>query len=299
MNDYFWQIQSATSFCKAKGDWLAFGRIHLSFVQHEGKPHCKQTAAIEGAIKLHGADGALYLSDMILSGTVKKKAEKSRAEANGGFAAPIFTSMGGTAASRSKDGTATFRQFSLAPGSRSDYVFSMMTCAGEMNTIGGIQPLKGAQRTTIYVPLSSGDLVDFARSVQTEYGAYRTHCLTKGEKPAIVKEGGEEKPSDENAGTKASPDEIFCIAYDSDCLINGGFPLIAPVSRGAEMIREMVRILMKERLRFKADTEAARAVIKSLQNGECGSYTVPFTSEADAKQECCIVVVVSKLWNTH
>lgn len=298
MSDYFWQIQGATSFCKAKGDWLAYGRVHLSFVQHEGKPHCKQISAIEGAVKLHGADGALFLSDMILSGAIKKKAEKSRAEANGGFAAPVFTSMGGTTASRSKDGTPTFRQFTLVPGLKTDYVFSMMTCGGEINPIGGIQPLKGAQRTTIRVPLSTGDLIDFARSIQTEYGAYRTHCLMKGDEPTVTEEETE-TPSGKNAGTEAPPDEVFCIAYDSNCLINGGFPLIAPVSRSAEMILEMTRDLMRTELRFKADTESARAVIKSLQDGKCGSYKISFTSEADAKQECCIVVVISKLWNTR
>lgn len=176
----FWQAQGIKSFCKAKGDWLKFDRVHLSFVSHAGKPSCKQIVAIEGALKIHGKDGALFLSDMVLSGAAKKLADNSRAQVEQGeYAKAIFESMGGTSAARSKEGKCMFRSFSLVPGMKSDYVIQMTTCDGVENATGGIQAISGAKRDTIRVALSAGELFDFARSVQIEYTAFRTSLMNE------------------------------------------------------------------------------------------------------------------------
>mgnify|MGYP002549880320 CR=1 FL=1 len=52
--DFIWQQQGASSFVKIKMDWARFGKIHFSFVQHSGKPACKQAASIEAALKVDG-----------------------------------------------------------------------------------------------------------------------------------------------------------------------------------------------------------------------------------------------------
>ena len=53
--DFIWQQQGASSFVKIKMDWARFGKIHFSFVQHSGKPACKQVASIEAALKVDAA----------------------------------------------------------------------------------------------------------------------------------------------------------------------------------------------------------------------------------------------------
>ena len=103
MKEHLWEVQAAKSFCKMKKDWLSHERIHLSFVKHSGKPECKQELVIEGAIKLAGTDGAVNLSYLILTGRLRKIAEmkkKEAAEKQQRYVDPLFTSMGGTVASR-------------------------------------------------------------------------------------------------------------------------------------------------------------------------------------------------------
>ena len=117
MKEHLWEVQAAKSFCKMKKDWLSHERIHLSFVKHSGKPECKQELVIEGAIKLAGTDGAVNLSYLILTGRLRKIAEmkkKEAAEKQQRYVDPLFTSMGGTVASRSADGAScTFREFAV------------------------------------------------------------------------------------------------------------------------------------------------------------------------------------------
>ena len=71
--DFIWQQQGASSFVKIKMDWARFGKIHFSFVQHSGKPACKQVASIEAALKVDGGDGALYLAEAVKNNTMERR----------------------------------------------------------------------------------------------------------------------------------------------------------------------------------------------------------------------------------
>ena len=55
--DFIWQQQGASSFVKIKMDWARFGKIHFSFVQHSGKPACKQVGFLDVAELCQRADG--------------------------------------------------------------------------------------------------------------------------------------------------------------------------------------------------------------------------------------------------
>lgn len=283
--DYFWQVQGLKSFCKAKSDWLAFDRIHLSFVKHEGKQaECKQSLAIEGAVKLHGSDGALYLSEMILAGAAKKAAEQAK-KSDKNMPEPFFVSMGGTIPSRSNKGVCTFRQFSVAPGSKSDFVFQMMSCPGELNETGGIQPVKGAARESIFVPLSMGDLVDFARSIQIEVSAFRTAMLmsTVTEQPA-------QRPY------SRTEDKMLAVIYDTAGLVNRGFPFVVYASKGVSAIKQIICDLLATKEKYVCPPEEYGVAAQLLNGNKVGSAIMNLRSK-NSEKTTSLVVVCTNLEN--
>ena len=48
VKDYVAQMQSGRSFVKAKMDSAGIGKVHLSFVEHSGRPKCEQVAEFRG-----------------------------------------------------------------------------------------------------------------------------------------------------------------------------------------------------------------------------------------------------------
>lgn len=285
--DYFWQAQGLTSFCKAKSDWMQYDKVHLSFVKHSGRQYgCKQVLAIEGALKIHGADGALYLAELVLRGAAKKLADKSRTNpGQNGYLRPIFTSMGGTVASRSADGKCVFRQVSLAPGSKSDYVLSMMTCDGEETGTGGIQPVKGAKRETIFVALSAADLVDFARSVQTEYTAYRTSVLLHNSPAAPAPSAAEPQAVAPQVPT------MLVLMYESSGMYNKGLPFATTLGEAPTLLDKLVRATLKAPQAYRL--KDASAVTKAKQlfgKGDKASTIINFVGANGATTALVVVV---------
>lgn len=289
--DYFFQVQSSKSFCKAKNDWIGFERIHLSFVQHTGKPKCEQTASIEGALKLHGADGALCLCNMVVSGEIAQKAAQAKAQANGSYPGAVFVSMGGTPAARSKDGKAVFRQFSLAPGTKSDYIFTMSQCEGEETATGGIAPKKGSQRTNITVSLSSGDLKDFARSVFAEYTAFRTSLYLTGgtgaDETELPMPETEHKPAvTQNSG-------LCAIVYDTVGCYNNGTPQLFSVETLEKGIQDITRYLLASDKKYVASKQDYSTCMKLINQKKEGEAIIGYTSK-DTGETCRLVVMISK-----
>lgn len=303
--DFFWQIQGLTSFCKARADWLEYDRIHLSFVKHEGKNNnCKQTLAIEGAVKLHGSDGVLYLSELILSGAAKKLAEKAKAAAGNGYVQPIFTSMGGTVSARSNNGQCMFRQFSVVPGTKSEYVLQMTTCPGEENATGGIQPVKGAKRESIYVPLTSGDLVSFAKAVQIEVTAFRTvKMLSDGSKnseenhtqPAPSEQPAEQKPAAQTTQTVPAEKPTLAIIYETTGIVNRGLPFAMLAENGVNVLKGVIQALLGAPDRYVCIPEQYNNAVKLIEGKQKGSAIVNLAGKQDASKKASIVVVVDTL----
>lgn len=173
--DFIWQQQGASSFVKIKMDWARFGKIHFSFVQHSGKPACKQVASIEAALKVDGGDGALYLAEAVKNNTMERRRAKALEDqkASGAkYPAPMFTSMGGTTAQRSKTGQCVFRQVSLVPGMKTDYALQVVEADGEQTATGGISMKKGAQVTRITVGLKREELLSMASAILMAWQAY-------------------------------------------------------------------------------------------------------------------------------
>lgn len=189
-----WNANGAKSFVKCQTDWfsgedsnrLFDSRLHLSFVAHTGKQNnCKQTSHIEMEIPMvkAGSDGqnsgttALALAAEILNGVLFRKCEqaKNKAAADGKrYADDVWACIGGTIASRSKDGKAEFRKVSIAPGAKEGTVaLKASRCEG------GVSPKAGASWETIMVPVDYAYLETLAQVILTEWQAFRTAIVTR------------------------------------------------------------------------------------------------------------------------
>lgn len=306
MKENIWEVQAAKSFCKMKKDWLEFERIHLSFVRHSGKPECKQELAIEGAIKLLGVDGAVNLSYLIQTGRLKKMAEikkKDAAEKQQKYVDPLFTSMGGTVTSRSADGAScTFREFAVLSGTASEYVLRMLTCAGEQTMTGGIQPVSGAKRESIFVPISAGDLVCFAKAIDFAYQKYMTMvCEAPGYNGEKNDTDGEPVPATEpQAPSNAQPTvateypRISCILWETGG-ITDGLPQ-AVKSKPQHIvgtIQNMTRALLKEK-RLVANVDDYNAAVKFVNAQAPGAVTIHYVGKEDPQAQAALCIKLAE-----
>lgn len=193
-----WNAQSLKSFVKAKTDWFNGddydSRLHLSFVEHTGKPKYDPVKSIEIGVPMvkAGSDGdkrtgitALGLCQMICNGVLaamcarerKSFAErKAAAQGNKVYQQAIWACIGGTPANRAKDGKAEFRKFEILPGQKEGtYAFRAMSCEGETSeALGGVQPKRGAQWTQIIVPVDAEYLYAFAVNTIAAWNAQQT-----------------------------------------------------------------------------------------------------------------------------
>ena len=142
-------VQGAKSFLKCKMDWVGIGKLHVSFVSHTGLENgCKQLGHIEAALPFDGEDGALALGKMILRGDLDKgraRSIKKAKETGAKYPEPVFTYNGGSEAKA--DRPVMWRQVSIAPGAKSDFVFQVTEAEGEKNVRGGYQK-RSARRSS-------------------------------------------------------------------------------------------------------------------------------------------------------
>lgn len=267
--DFIWQQQGASSFVKVKMDWAQFGRIHFSFVQHSGKPECKQVANIEAALKVDGGDGALYLAQAVLNramAQMRAKALEEQKVSGAKYPALLFTSMGGTLAKRSKTGKCMFRQISLMPGMKTDYVLQAIEAEGEETLTGGIAMKKGAQVTRITVGMKREELISMASALQMAWQAYLTISGVYGIRTAV--QGGAEHPEDEPqayAGQQSVSEPAAWVVYDS---LGETFEIAVTPEAALLCVQESITQLRRtERGYARRDNTEYHAVKAALQNG--------------------------------
>lgn len=136
---------------------------------------------------------SLALANDILSGKICKLAQKSRkdaAEKNLKYPADIYKSrLGGVAEEKAKerklrtDGKAISRYFSIAPGSKFDFVFTAYQQAGKSADNGLIVP-EGNPEIIIRVGCNAPDIKNFALLLQSHINGYisaqyATHSYSK------------------------------------------------------------------------------------------------------------------------
>ena len=65
-----------------------------------------------------------------------------------------------------------WRQVSIAPGAKSDFVFQVTEAEGEKNVRGGYQKKAGAEVKRITVGVSSRKLLEYASKIEAYYQDY-------------------------------------------------------------------------------------------------------------------------------
>lgn len=299
--DFIWQQQGASSFVKIKMDWARFGKIHFSFVQHSGKPACKQIANIEAALKVDGGDGALYLAEAVKNNTMEHKRAKALEEqktSGAKYPAPMFTSMGGTIAQRSKTGQCVFRQISLMPGMKTDYALQVVEAEGEQTATGGISMKKGAQVTRITVGLKREELLSMASAILMAWQAYMIASSaygTLGENTYAEPAAHNEPQTSAPAAASAVPTAQAVQAKDAWVIYDGlGETFEVAVSHDAAIlcVQESITFLRKtEQCYSRRDNNEYNAVKAAIQT-DCDE--LPTITLYGKDNTTCEVIVVKR-----
>lgn len=313
-----WDAEAKTSFAKATMDWFSESkynsRLHLSFVEHDGqKPKPKQVKAIEIGVPMvkAGSDGsgetgvtALSLANAITTGALAKKAVLSRQkaqQAGNRYGEDIFACIGGTPAKRAKDGIAEFRKFSIAPGAKEGtYALKAARCEGEDSATGGVQPKKGAQWTTILLPVSESYMRTLGENIKAEWTAFLTAKRMK-QFAAVSTETVQEAPAAAPAPVvEAKPADnqpkIAYMVYDGSRHFNNGLPAVTlEKDKIISLVQDIIRMLLKCDKQYVANTDTYNAVIDLCNKGQKGSEAVLLTSKLNAEDRVGLVVICDVL----
>ena len=181
VKDYVAQMQSGRSFVKAKMDSAGIGKVHLSFVEHSGRPKCEQVAAIEGYLNFEGAGSVSQLYYLVMSRDIRKKyanSVKTARETGSKYPNAIWDSNGGSSEKHDANGNVIkpcrYYAVQVSPGSKSDIVLQVMEGEGEVTETGGYMLKKGATVKRINVPLTFLDFCAFVVDIHDAVAAYKS-----------------------------------------------------------------------------------------------------------------------------
>ncbi len=175
------EINTLTTFMKAKANAFGIEKLQLAFVDFD-----KHSKKLNANIDLYMSFGeALCLSQDILSGKIAKlaKAEKAKGEQ---YPKEVWqSSLGGVNEENAKkrnlrtDGKAISRYFTIAPGSKADFVITAIQQAGKSAPNGIIVP-EGKPETIIRVACNSDNLKSFALLSKIHIEGYISSQYVKG-----------------------------------------------------------------------------------------------------------------------
>lgn len=314
-----WDAEAKVSFVKATTDWFSISkyssRLHLSFVSHDGqKPKPKQLDAIEIGIPMvkAGSDGngetgvtALSLANSITTGALAKKAMMARQaaqQAGKKYADDIYVCIGGTPASRAKNGVAEFRRFSIAPGAKDGtYALKAARCEGEDSATGGVQPKKGAQWSTIILPVSESYMRTLGENIKAEWTAFLT-AKRLLQASGTVDPQVQPQPQPQQvpvAPVMAEPEppaieesKLVYMIYDLSATFNKGLPVVTDSGEKAiEIIKDVVRQLLQSKKRYVANPETYNKAVELCNGDQKGSGSITFVSKLDKNDVSGVGVV--------
>lgn len=272
-DNVIFNIQGAKSFVKCKMDWAGIGKLHVSFVSHSGLENgCKQLGHIEAALPFDGEDGALALGKMIANGGIREKrnaALKKARETGAKYPEPIFTYNGGSDAKA--DRPVMWRQVSIVPGIKQEYVFQVIEAEGEKNARGGYQKKSGAEAKRILVGCREGKLLEYSSKIEAYFSDFiaNPERYNRREAPAAASDAPAQAPAP--AVTQAPPapvqnvnipDTAYTI-YDS---IGNWMRVAGTPERALEMLQNAITTMKTKDGYVRRDNkeyEAAKEMILS------------------------------------
>ena len=235
-----------------------------------------------------------------------KKAILSRQaaqKAGNRYGEDIFACIGGTPASRAKDGVAEFRKFSIAPGSKEGtYALKASRCEGEDSATGGVQPKKGAQFTQIIVPVSESYMRTLGENIKAEWTSFltakRVAQLTQAApvQPAAPVQSAPVQQTPTPAPAPAAKPEapatpaMAIIIYDS--ITNGGLPIVTlDKDKAIAIIQNRIRALRDMPEHYVASQENYNGAVAMCQSLQKGSGAIVLTSKENPAKKIGLVVV--------
>lgn len=172
----FAELNTTSTFVKAKANAFGIEKLQMSFVSFDSNNKLKNNIDIYMSF----GDSLLFAQD-VLSGRICKQAQLSRDNAKKSgqkFPSEVYKSkLGGVAEAKAKerklrnDGKAISRYFTIAPGSKFDFVFTAYQQAGHSADNGLIVP-EGQPEVIIRVGCNSADLKSFALLIKSHINGY-------------------------------------------------------------------------------------------------------------------------------
>lgn len=171
------ELNTKNTFVKVKGNSFHINKTQFSFVEFDA-----QTKKLQKSVDCYmGLEESLVLCQDVLSGKLPKMAAAEKAKGEQ-YPKPVWNSpLGGVNEQKAKerklrtDGKAVSRSFTIAPGSRADFVVTAMQGAGNSMPNGIIVP-DGKPEVTIRVACTAENLKGLALSLKAHIEAYYAAC---------------------------------------------------------------------------------------------------------------------------
>ena len=171
------ELNTKNTFVKVKGNSFHINKTQFSFVEFDA-----QTKKLQKSIDCYmGLEESLIFCQDVLSGKLPKMAAAEKAKGEQ-YPKPVWNSpLGGVNEQKAKerklrtDGKAVSRSFTIAPGSRADFLVTAMQGAGNSMPNGIIVP-DGKPEVTIRVACTAENLKGLALSLKAHIEAYYAAC---------------------------------------------------------------------------------------------------------------------------
>lgn len=168
-----YSLNAKNTFIKAKADAVEIEKLIFSFVQFD-----EQTKKSLASCDIYMSfEDVYFLSDLVREGRLALLSKKEKAKGEK-YPKPIYQSrLGGINSEKAKkrnlrtDGKAISRYFTIAPGSKYDYVITCEQRAGHDDEKGLIVP-EGKPEVQIRVPCTSEELRKFVIMCEKHIDGY-------------------------------------------------------------------------------------------------------------------------------
>ena len=300
------QQQGPSAFLKVKMDWARIGKLHLSFVKHDGRKNgCNQLAHIEAAIDLFGGPGkenAHYLAESIKNGYLehlRAASIRAKQESKSQYCDPIFVSNGGSPAKAESNRPCMWRVVTISPGIITDYAVSVSEAEGFVNSMGGFSKKEGAPITRIDVGMSREELLALAGAISSASACYMNYMIGPNAfnasqntvRPAASAEQ-QPAPAPANVPPKSAPVERpkFCWAvYDT---LGENFTVAMSANATIQQVQEVITALRKSNGYSRRDNTEYEAVKAKVLGGNGVPNETLCINLYKGQEDCQVIVMM-------
>lgn len=302
------QQQGPSAFLKVKMDWARIGKLHLSFVKHDGRKNgCNQIAHIEAALDLFGGPGkenAHYLAEAIKNGYLEHlrgASIRAKLEAKSQYCEPIFVSNGGSPAKPESNRPCMWRVVTISPGLKTDYAISVSEAEGVVNSMGGFSKKEGAPITRIDVGMSREELLALAGVISSASACYMSYKIGPNAFTPAQNTGKQAAPAAQQPASAPPPTSVapkdtqegrpkFCwVVYDT---LGENFTVAMSANMTIQQVQEIITSLRKNNGFSRRDNTEYEAVKASVLGGKAVPNESLCINLYKGQDECQVIVMM-------